>query len=220
MADLRDYLARIYSLSDLQAQPDDYVSTSALADAMGVTAPAVNRMVTKLKENGYLHHEPYQGIKLTDAGQREALVKLRYQRIAAAFLVTVMGFGWHEIEEETGRMSGALSDLIAERMLAMAGNPNRDPFGEPIPSAEGDVPPADDVALAEATDGQHTIITRIKTRESDRLEYLAALGLWPSALVTVIHKAPFHGPMQLKLAEEYRIIGHNLAELIYVRPLS
>ncbi|TVR20813.1 MAG: metal-dependent transcriptional regulator [Anaerolineaceae bacterium] len=220
MAELRDYLARIYSLSDLQAKPDDYVSTSALADAMGVTAPAVNRMVTKLKENGYLHHEPYQGIKLTDAGRREALGKLRYQRIAAAFLVTVMGFGWHEIEEESSRMSGALSELIAGRMLAMAGNPTRDPFGEPIPAVDRTVPPADDTALASAEDGQQAIITRIKTRESDRLEYLAALGLWPDASITIIHKAPFNGPMQLKLAEEYRIIGHNLAELICVRPLT
>ena len=35
----------------------------------------------------------------------------------------------------------------------------------------------------------------------------------------VLHVAPFHGPMQLKVGQEYRIIGHNLAELIRVEVL-
>ncbi len=214
MAEHRDYLAKIYSTSEIKVDEHGYVSTSSLADAMGVTAPAVNRMVTKLKEMGYLLHEPYQGIKLTDAGKREALMKLRYQRIAATFLVHVMGFGWHEVEEEATRISGALSDPIAQRMLNMADNPTHDPHGEPIPTPDGSIPDLVDTSVADMDAGQTVIITRVKTREADRLEYIAALGLMPGVEVEVIHKAPFNGPMQLKLHGEYRIIGHNLAEII------
>lgn len=213
---VRDYLAEVYSLSETNPDQQSYVSTSALAEVMNVSAPAVNRMVTKLKELGLLNHEPYQGISLTPDGAREALIKLRYQRIAACFLVTVMGFGWHEVHHEASQMSSSLSEMLAQRMLDMSGNPETDPFGEPIPSVVGEVPAVNDKPMVDVEDGDRLQITRVQTREPDRLEYLAALGLTPGATLELIHKAPFNGPMQLKLGEEYRIIGHNLGEIIRV----
>jgi len=214
---MRDYLAEIYRLADRGQDDSGYISTSALADLLDVSAPAVNRMVTKLKESGLLEHEPYQGIRLTDLGQREALKQLRFHRIAEAFLVKVMGFGWHEVHNEADRMSQALSDTLAERMNAMAGYPTHCPHGEPIPTAEGELPHFQDDLLVNAPLNVDLEITRVRTRESDRLEYMAALGLLPETHLQVLHKAPFNGPVQLKVGSEYRIVGHNLAELIKVK---
>jgi len=211
---MRDYLAQVYRLSE--GHPH-YVSTSSLADLVDVSAPAVNRMVTRLKEQGLLEHEPYQGVRLTEAGQREALKELRRHRIAEAFLVKVMGFGWHEVHDEANRISQALSETITERMAAMAGNPTHCPHGEPIPSPEGVLPPMNDQLLSEIPAGTDVEITRVRTRESDRLEYMAALGLTPGTRLNVLHVAPFNGPIQLKVGSEYRIVGHNLAELIRVK---
>lgn len=218
-ATMRQYLAEIYRLSERTGAEDHYVSTSALAELLDVSAPAVNRMVTKLKEMGLLHHEPYQGIHLTEAGEREALKKLRCHRIAEAFLVRVMGFGWHEVYEEADRMSSAMSEHLAQRMLTMAENPTHCPHGEPIPNPDGTVEDPGDVLLTNADLHTELVITRVLTREPDRLEYIAALGLDPGAKLEVIHVAPFNGPMQLKLGNEYRIIGHNLAELLRVKPV-
>ena len=61
---MQEYLAEAYRLVYYQ-DGDPYVSTSALADVMHVSAPAVTRMVQRLKEAGYLEHEPYKGICLT-----------------------------------------------------------------------------------------------------------------------------------------------------------
>ena len=219
-ATMRDYLAEIYRLSERHPDENGYVGTSALADLLNVSAPAVNRMVTKLKDHGLLHHEPYQGIMLTDAGKTEALIQLRKHRIAESFLTHVMGFGWDEIYEEAHAMSTALSEAITQRMLDMSENPTTCPHGEPIPNADGTVHEIDDTLLTEV-EAEHTyVVTRVLTRESDRLNYIGALGLMPDADLHVIHKAPFNGPMQLKLGEEYRIIGHNLAELIRVKRKS
>jgi DtxR family transcriptional regulator, Mn-dependent transcriptional regulator len=215
-ATMRDYMVELYRLSELYNRGETHVSTSALADLLDVSAPAVNRMVTKLKELGLLYHEPYQGIGLTDAGRREALITLRNHRITEAFLVNVMGFGWHEVHEEAHRMSSALSETLAQRMAEMAGNPTHCPHGEPIPDISGHMDEPDDKPLIEVEDGHHLRITRVRTREADRLEYIAALGLVPGAQVELLHKAPFHGPIQLKLGEEYRIVGHNLGEVILV----
>ena len=215
---MRDYLAHIYRLGDQRAA-GDYISTSALAEMLDVSAPAVNRMITKLREQHLLEHEPYQGIRLTDTGRREALEELRRHRIAEAFLVRVMGFGWHEVHAEAARIGGALSEPLAVRMAQMAGEPAYCPHGEPIPSVDGAVEDLGDVLLADVEDGGPPLyITRVLTREPDRLEYLAALGLVPGATLRMIHRAPFSGPLQLRLGEEYRIIGHNLAELVRVKP--
>src|SRR5215213_2159441 len=93
---MRSYLAEIYRISDIQQSPDGFITTSALAESLMVSPPAVNRMVNRLKEQGLLEHEPYQGIRLTDTGRREALEALRAHRIAEVFLQTVMKFSWEE----------------------------------------------------------------------------------------------------------------------------
>lgn len=227
-ATMRAYLAEIYRLSEsarvTAGEPTTdagaYVSTSALADVLDVSAPAVNRMVSRLREADLLEHEPYQGIRLTPQGEQEARKELRRHRIAEAFLVKVMGFGWHEVHEEAQNLTGAMSNRIADRMLQMSNYPTRCPHGEPIPDPEGNLPPDDDILLVDAAEGNFFEITRVRTRERDRLEYLTALGLLPGAHLEVIHAAPFNGPLQLKLNKEYRIIGHNLAEMICVKPIE
>jgi len=215
-----DYLVETYRLSKQTNDPDGYVNTSALAELLQVSAPAVNRMITRLKDIGMLIHEPYTGVKLTTDGERRALIKLRYQRISEVFLVNVMKFGWHEIYDEADRMSGALGDTLAERMLEMAGNPDNCPHGEPIPTKEGAIIEIDDRLLTEVKAEEFCVISRVRTREADRLEYIGALGLVPGAKMQLIHAAPFNGPLQLKMGNEYRIVGHNLAVHIRVKLLD
>ncbi len=218
---MREYLAEIYRLCDRENSPDGYVSTSALADLLDVSAPAVNRMVIKLRDHGLLLHEPYQGIRLTDAGQREALKQLRRHRIVEAFLTKVMDFGWHQVHEEADRISPALAEIVVERMAAMAGNPTHCPHGEPIPSVDGEIPVMHDVLIPDAPQNVMLEITRVRTREADRLEYMAALELVPGSRLQVVHAAPFNGPIQLRLEDkEFRIVGHNLAEMIRVQPVE
>jgi DtxR family Mn-dependent transcriptional regulator len=218
---MRKYLAEIYRLVDYAtAEPNDasvYVSTSALADLLDVSAPAVNRMIAKLREMGLLLHEPYQGIRLTPEGEREALKQLRRQRIVEAFLVNTMGLGWHEVHAEAARMSANLSERLIDRMWQMAGSPPTCPHGEPIATPDGVITPPDDMLLTHAPHRCPLIVTRVRTRERDRLEYLAALGIKPSTEIEVLHAAPFNGPLQLRVVKEYRIVGHNLAEMIRVR---
>jgi len=214
---MRTYLAEIYRLADREQPEDGFVSTSALADMLLVSPPAVNRMVNRLKELGLIEHEPYQGIKLTGQGTKEALQHLRAHRIAESFLARVMGFDWDGVYTEASQISSALSATIIDRMAAMSGNPQYCPHGEPIPQDDGDIQAMNDIFLSDADAATMVEVTRMRTREADRLSYIEALGLMPGKQLEVIHKAPFNGPMQLKINNEFRIIGHNLAELIRVR---
>lgn len=211
------YMAEIYRLVDRQPQNVDYVSTSELADLLHVSPPAVNRMVNKLKELDLLDHEPYQGIAITNKGRIEALKHIRYQRIAEVFLVKVMGINWLQVFDEAIKLSEGMSEAIVDRMYEMAGQPTLCPHGEPIPTPDGKIDAIDDMLLSQVEAGKTFVITRVITREFDRLQYLEALGLTPNSEFEVIHVAPFDGPMQLKLNNEYRIIGNSLAQLLRVK---
>ena len=103
-------------------------------------------------------------------------------------------------------------------MEEMAGHPAFCPHGEPIPSPDCTIADLHDQLLTDAPHNQALAVTRVSTREADRLEYIAALGLLPGRTVEVLHVAPFHGPLQLRVGKEYRIVGHNLAEMIRARP--
>jgi len=214
-AAMQDYLAEAYRLAYYQSS-DPYISTSALAEVMGVSAPAVTRMVQRLKEAGFLEHEPYRGVYLTPAGEREALMNIRRHRLVEVFLVKVMQFGWHEVHDQADELGAVVSNSVVDRMERMAGFPRRCPHGEPIPTAEGQMPRVVDSPLSEGEPGSEFVISRVNTHDVDKLAYLGELGLTPGRQFTLVSRAPFNGPLQLELDGEIRVIGHELAGVLRV----
>ena len=77
---VQDYLKAIYKLQELGG----VVTTSALAEAMEVTAASTTGMVKKLAGLKLVRHNPYQGVVLTRAGQKMALEVLRHHRLLVA----------------------------------------------------------------------------------------------------------------------------------------
>lgn len=216
-AAMQEYLAEAYRLAYYQ-HDDPYISTSALAEVMGVSAPAVTRMVQRLKEAGYLEHEPYRGVFLTPEGERAALMNIRRHRLVEVFLVGVMKFGWHEVHDQADDLGIAVSDAVVERMERMANYPRRCPHGEPIPTPDGRMPRVVDAPLNEAEPGSDLVISRVSTHDMDKLEYLGELGLKPGRRFTLISRAPFNGPLQLQLDDHTQMIGHELAGVLRVCP--
>ncbi len=214
-AAMSEYLAEAYRLAYYQ-DSSPYISTSALADVMGVSAPAVTRMVQRLKEAGYLEHEPYRGIYLTPKGEQEALMNIRRHRLVEAFLVSVMQFGWHEVHDSADELGENVSDRVVERMEQLAGYPRRCPHGEPIPTAAGEMPRVVDQPLNEVSPGEDYVISRVSTHDADKLEYLGQLGLKPGTPFMLLSRAPFSGPLQLRLGDTDQMIGHELAGTLRV----
>lgn len=212
---MREYLAEAYRLAYYQAE-SPYISTSALAGVKGVSAPAVTRMVQRLREAGYLEHEPYKGIKLTQKGEREALLEIRKHRLVERFLVDVLGLGWHEVHDHADGFGAYASDALVERMSALAGHPRRCPHGEPIPTRDGVMPRVVDYPLNEVAVGQEYVISRANTHDSHKLRYLDALGLKPSRKLELLERAPFHGPLKVRVGVTQHFLGYELAEVLRV----
>lgn len=206
---MQEYLAEAYRIAAYQTEP--FVSTSALAERLGVSAPAVARMASRLRELGFIDHEPYQGMKLTARGEREALKSIRRHRLAEAFLVNVMGFGWHEVHDEAEALGAVVTDRLASRMEEMAGYPKRCPHGEPIPSEEGVMPSLHDQPLTECTPPAQYMISRVNTHDPEKLCYLADLALMPGQKIELVSRAPFNGPLRLRVGRDEQVIGTELA---------
>ena len=211
----QEYLAEAYRLLHYK-QDGDYITTSALAERVGVSSPAVAAIVKVLKEAGYVEHEKYKGIKLTKLGEREALMNIRRHRLSEIFLVKVMGFGWDEVHDEADSIGAVITDKIAERMEVMAGYPKRCPHGEPIPTADGIMPEVHDQPLADITPPGELTVSRVTSHTPEVLRYLATLNLMPGQPIKLLSRAPFNGPLRLKIGTQEQVIGNELARNIRV----
>jgi DtxR family Mn-dependent transcriptional regulator len=213
---MRDYLGEIYRLG----QGEAWVSTTAIAERLNVSGPATVRMVRRLHDHGLVAHAPYKGVRFTPDGKKVALLNLRRHRLVERFLVDVMDFGWHEVHGQAEGFQRGITQEIEDRMDEMLGHPTACPHGEPIPSGDGVMPQVNDRPLTVMPPGTTGNISRVKTHESEKLKYLAEIGLVPGAEFQLVNRAPFNGPLRLKVGHREEIIGVELAAALWVLPLS
>jgi len=211
-AAMREYLAEIYRLQE----DAPTVSTTSLADRLNVSPPAIPRMLKRLQSAGFVKHVPYQGVELTERGREEALREIRRHRILEVFLVNVMGFTWDETHEHADNMGAGLNDRLTARMAEMTGHPQRCPHGEPIPDSDGRLPLVNDVCIVNLGVGHKGAVSRVRTHEPEKLKYFASLGLLPGSALEIMGRAPFNGPMRLRVGRDEVVIGFELMKSLWV----
>lgn len=212
---LQDYLKAVYKL----AGDDDHpVTTSALAERLKVAQPSVTGMVKKLAAEGLMRHIPYQGVRLTPAGRRVAVETIRRHRIVEQFLVQVLGLSWDEVDAEAEVLEHAVSERVVNRMWEVLGCPSSDPHGSPIPPPHADLHEVRDlIPLAEASLAIDLCVARLHERSPEELRYLADLGLMPGSTVRVEERAPFHGPLMIRIGKGLHVLDAGMASAILVQ---
>jgi DtxR family Mn-dependent transcriptional regulator len=207
---VEDYLKAIYRLSP-EGRP---ASTSEIAHLLELSAPSVSGMVKRLSELGLLEHLPYKGVQLTADGRRAALRMVRRHRLIEAYLVEFLGYSWDTVHQEAERLEHAVSETLVERMAAALGHPSVDPHGDPIPTADGAIEELASTPLAALEVGDTAEIVRVHEGDSERLRYLATLGLRPGVVVTVLDRQPFSGPVTIETHGEVQVVGQALAQVL------
>src|SRR3954465_7515012 len=130
------------------------VSTTALAERLGVTAASASGMVRKLDEHGLVTHVPYRGVRLTDDGTRLALGVLRHHRLLELYLAESLGVPWDRVHAEAEVLEHVLSEELEALIAAKLGTPTRDPHGDPIPTADLRVEESETMSLQDLGAGQ------------------------------------------------------------------
>lgn len=216
---VEDYLKVIYDLERVGTP----ASTNDIADRLAISPASVSGMMRRLAEQRLITHEPYRGVRLTDAGRRAALRTLRRHRILECYLTEVLRYEWDCVHDEAERLEHAASDELIERMASALGNPSQDPHGAPIPTRDGRMEESSLRTLAAAATGDRVRVRRVQDEDAERLRYLAELGIRPGALVRILDRAPYDGPITLWVGESggtTRAIGVSLAAEVFVEAVG
>src|SRR3954470_19671619 len=194
---VEDYAKAIYALQ----RGDGAVSTTALAERLGVTAASASGMVRKLDEHGLVTHVPYRGVRLTDDGTRLALEVLRHHRLLELYLAESLGVPWDRVHAEAEVLEHVLSEELEALIAAQLGNPTHDPHGDPIPAADLTIAEEPTRALAALAPGERGTFVRVSDADPEMLRSLAGQGISPGHDLEVVERQPFGGPLFVRFGD-------------------
>jgi len=128
---IQDYLKEIYKLQAGGGR----VSVTALAREQHVAPGSASEMVKKLAALQLVDHEPYRGVRLTEAGERVAVEVIRHHRLLELYLAETLGLDVDNVHAEADRLEHVISEELEARIDKALGFPTHDPHGDPIPNA-------------------------------------------------------------------------------------
>lgn len=195
------------------------VSTNALAETLGIKAPSVTDMARRMVDAGLVDYRKYHGVVLTDEGRTIALQVIRRHRLIELFLVQELGYDLHEVHDEAENLEHAVSDRFIEAIAVKMGNPDVDPHGDPIPTADGSIIDRTLIPLADLPEGYPAVVARLIAEDTMMLQYVLDRGFKLNAALEVVEKEPFEGPLTIDVDSSRRVIGHNIAQMILVEAL-
>ncbi|NLK37523.1 MAG: metal-dependent transcriptional regulator [Epulopiscium sp.] len=111
-ASLEDYLEAIFFLN---GESQD-VRVTDLAIELNISKPSVNRAINTLKSQGYVEHEHYGSLRLTEEGLRIARNMAGRHKMLKCFLIEVLNVDEDVAEEEACSIEHHLSADTIEKM--------------------------------------------------------------------------------------------------------
>jgi len=214
----QDYLKHIFELTE----NGQAASTNDLASRLGVKPASVTGMVQKLAsaEPPLVDYHKHQGVTLTHEGEQAALEVLRHHRLLESWLVQSLGYSWDEVHEEACRLEHAISEDFEARIDAALGHPERDPHGDPIPTADLVMPSDKALPLSSLRSSQQAIILRVNQKDPAFLRHLEELGLVPGAQLEVRSFSPFDNNLTVAVqGRDPAVLGLAITSKIFVEVL-
>jgi len=186
-----------------------------IADGTGMGRQASARLLRLLEERGFVETRGPQFL-LTEAGRTYALRVVRAHRLWERFLADRTGVGPEDWHEEAEAQEHALTASAADDLAAALGNPAYDPHGDPIPSAEVDVPERAGVPLTCLEAGLHAVVVHVEDEPRDAYQQLVALGLGPEIGVQRLDGSA--DPVRVRVDGVERELAAALAANVAVTP--
>lgn len=214
---VQDYAKAIYALEQRGEGP---VSTTALAERLGVSAASASGMISKLDALGLVSHVPYHGVVLSPSGVRLALEVLRHHRLLERFLTEILGMSWDRVHAEAEILEHVISEELEALIAAKLGHPTHDPHGDPIPTVELTIDEQPTVALADLEPDARGVFARVSDSDPEMLRWLLERQIGLGDLVEIVDKQPFGGPVFARFAASPTVhpLGGALAAAIRITP--
>jgi DtxR family Mn-dependent transcriptional regulator len=211
---VENYVKAIFQICHVQGGKPG--ATGQVAAALNVSPGTVTSMLKTLSEGGLATYAPYEGVRLTKAGNALALRVLRRHRLIELFLVKTLNLSWDEVHEEAEHMEHAVSDRLIDRIDVFLGYPQVDPHGDPIPRADGSLETEESHSLDECRAGEHFRLVRVVDQSPEFLRYLTEAGLPLGALGVVMANRAEAGIVTISVAGRTNTLGRAAAEKLLV----
>ncbi|RYE19904.1 MAG: metal-dependent transcriptional regulator [Sphingobacteriaceae bacterium] len=194
-----NYLKAIYRLYQ---QPENKITPTAIADALGNNPASVIDMIKKLTDKQLIEYDKRKGVKLTVKGQEAAVLIVRKHRLWEVFLLDKLGYGWDQIHDIAEQLEHVSDDTLANRLEKFLGFPEYDPHGDPIPKSNGKLPKNYAVKLAEAGIGTTCRVAAVRDTSADFLRYLEKLNINIGTELQLIEKISFDGSLIIRIGDQ------------------
>lgn len=157
---------------------------NSLAGNLNISLDKASRLVERLLHMGLISMSG-QTLSLSDTGRSYALRVIRVHRIWERYLADETGVAQTDWHHEADRMEHQVSPEATERLAAQMGNPVFDPHGDPIPTADGELPELRGKPLSQLVEGDLGRIVHIEDEPKSIYEQLVVEGLYPGMPVYV-----------------------------------
>ena len=208
---MQDYLKAVYKLQ----QSRDAVSTSEIAERLGVSAASATNMVKRLARLRLVAYTRYQGFVLTPAGERIALEIIRHHRLIELYLAQHLGVPLEHVHGEAERMEHVLSDEVEARMATALGNPVHDPHGDPIPAADGTMRDVRYPKLETLAPGARGVVAHVSDQSPALLRRLARLGILPGVVLKMLGRR--RNGCEVEIKGRRLTLSHTLSDGVRVQ---
>ncbi len=209
---IQDYLKILYKLG----ANDKTVTTNAIAERLNVSQASVTGMIKKLAEIKLLSHTPYYGVELTESGRKIALEIIRHHRLLELYLSEALGYRWDQVHDEAEKLEHFISEEFEDKVAEFLGHPTLDPHGAPIPTKNGEIHERMLSPLTSTGAGQKVKIEQVSDKDAEMLRYLGNIGIFPAVEIEVMDKAPFDGPLLIKIGDTQHYLGPAVTNNILI----
>ncbi len=212
---VENYLKTMYLISARRGG-EQAVATGELAQALSVSPGTVTGMLKTLSEAELATYIPYEGARLTPAGERLALTVLRRHRLVELFLAQTLEMTWDEVHEEAENLEHAVSERLVDRIDAFLGHPAVDPHGDPIPRADLSFAETRGEPLAGLPGGSRFRLVRVVDQDPAFLRYLREAGLDLGTEGVLADNRPESGALIIQVGPRSLALGRDAASKLLV----
>lgn len=211
-----NYIKVIYRLSERNA--GNYIHTNDIAHEIQTKAASVTDMIKRLASKKLVNHKPYYGAKLNPSGVKVAKKLIRNHRLWEYFLVNKLDYKWDEVHDIAEQLEHIRSEDLIDRLESYLGSPKYDPHGDPIPDADGNMPQASQLRLADLSVGDECIVVGVRDHSPDFLNFLDMIELTLGSVIKLENIIEYDKSMKILLKKKEHVVSSQVSINIIVQP--
>lgn len=163
----------------------------SLTGSLSLSQRAAIKLCARMQSQGWLQSAGGE-LHLTPAGTKLALQIIRAHRLWERYLADEARMPLADIHAEADRLEHQRDSESILALDAAMGHPQSDPHGDPIPTADGDLPNAENMPLTQWPISKPARIVHLEDEPEAVFSQIAAQGLHPGQRIVVLESDDSH----------------------------